>query len=287
MPGFCVNCGAPLTGAFCVKCGTRGQGSGAVSQPSPAVSPPPPAPSAPTSTGGAGVGKALFVVGAVLVGVFVLGIAGAFYGLHLVKHRLSGYASTVSGGGSGMVNVSKGNSCRLLSVADLQQILGVQVERSSEIVDGDTPGCAYYTNQTAFNQLQRMAAEFAKKQTEAANNRPGPKPDNLPGLLKNANDMEGVVKTLGLSQPSPDGQVFSFTVQRNAGPDAWAGARLVQAAVPGFEEVKGVGDRAMIGAFGHAFYVQKGGTILYLNTMLVPDARTRGIELGNKILSGL
>jgi hypothetical protein len=226
-------------------------------------------------------------MGGLLVGLFVIGIAGTFYGVHWVKHKVSGYTSTVTGGSSQMVKVSRGNSCRLLSVADLQQILGVAVERSSEIMDGDTPGCAYYTNQAAFSQLQRMAAEFTKKQTAEANNRPGPKQDSLPALLKNANDLEGVVKTLSLSQPSQDGQVFEFTVQRNAGADAWAGARLVQATVPGFEEVTGVGDRAMIGAFGHAFYVQKGSTILYLNTMWVPDARTRGIELGNKILSDM
>ena len=50
--------------------------------------------------------------------------------------------------------------------------------------------------------------------------------------------------------------------------------RLVEAATPGFEEVSGVGDHAMIGSFGHAFYVMKGDAMVRLDTTLVPDART-------------
>ena len=55
----------------------------------------------------------------------------------------------------------------------------------------------------------------------------------------------------------------------------------------GFEEVTGVGDRAMIGSFGHAFYVLKGDAMIHLNTMWVPDARVRGAELAQKIVGNL
>jgi hypothetical protein len=63
--------------------------------------------------------------------------------------------------------------------------------------------------------------------------------------------------------------------------------RLTESAVPGFREVSGVGDHAMIGAFGHAFYVQKGDALITMSTMLLPDARRRGAELGRKIISNL
>ena len=43
----------------------------------------------------------------------------------------------------------------------------------------------------------------------------------------------------------------------------------------------------MIGAFGHAFYVQKGDALITMSTMLVPDARRRGPELGRKIVGNL
>jgi hypothetical protein len=99
--------------------------------------------------------------------------------------------------------------------------------------------------------------------------------------------LEGIVKTLGMTQPDKNGQVFSFTVQRGVDADAWSGMRLTEAAVPGFEEVPGVGDNAMIGAFGHAFYVRKGDAIITMSTMLVPNARLRGSEIGRKIIGKL
>ncbi len=300
MAGFCVSCGSPLTGAFCNKCGARAVTPG-VSPAQPVASSAPPliqAPSPPAvqptaqaasaGTKGSGLGKALAIVGGILLLLFVIGVGAVVYGAYWVKHKVTAYSSAVTGGPSEPIKVvEKGNTCRLLSTAELQQVLGVTVEKSAEIVEGSTPGCAYYANPQAFAQLQRMAAEQARRQTEEANRRPGPKDDNLGALLKDTNQMEGIVKTLGLTQPVEDGRVFAFTVQRGAGPDSWAGARLAQAAVPGFEEVPGVGDHAMIGSFGHAFYVQKGDAMIYLETTWVPDARTRGAEIGKKIIGNL
>jgi hypothetical protein len=229
------------------------------------------------------------VIGGVLLVLFVIGAAAAMYGVYWVKHKVTAYTNAVTTGSSEPVKVvANGNTCKLLSTSDLQQVLRVPIEKSSEIMEGDTPGCAYYTNQAAFTQLQRMAAEFAKKQADEVNNRPGPKPDNLPALLKNANELEGAVKALGLSQPVQDGQVFSFSVQRNAGgSDAWSAMKLMEAAVPGFEEVPGVADHAAIGSFGHAYYVQKGDAMIHLNTIWVPDAKTRGSEIAKKIVGNL
>lgn len=298
MAGFCVNCGTPLTGAFCNNCGARVPAPSTASPVQPAAQPTvvpysavpvpqtPPAPQvAAPAAKGSGLGKILAIVGGVLVLLFVIGISAAVYGVYWVKHKVSTYASAVTGGSSAPVRVvENGNSCRLLSTAELQKVLGVAIEKSAEIMENSTPGCAYFTNQEAFSQLQRMAAEQARRQTEEVNKRPGPKPDNFPALMKNANDLEGVVKTLTMTQPQ-DGKVFSFTVQSDFGQDSWSGMRVTEAAVPGFEEVPGVGDHAMIGAFGHAFYILKGDKMIYMNMTTVPDARIRGAELGRKIMS--
>jgi hypothetical protein len=205
-----------------------------------------------------------------------------------VKHKVTAYSSALTGGSSEPIKVvEKGDSCRLLSTADLQQVLGVTVEKSAEIEENSAPGCAYYTNPRAFSQLQRMAAEQARRQTEEVNRRSGPQDNNLGALLKDTNQMEGIVKTLALTQPVEGGRVFAFTVQKGAGPEGWAGARLVQSAVPGFEEVSGIGDHAMIGSFGHAFYLMKGDAMIYMETTWVPDARARGSEIGKKIIGNL
>lgn len=311
---FCVNCGATMTGAFCNKCGARAVPSGGPGQvvaqtPAPPQAPTVPAPppafqpvavpaaQAPIQAAGqpvaaaakgSSLGKILAIVGGVLLLLFVLAVGAGIYGVYWVKHKVSNYAAAVKGGSSEPIRVvANGNSCKLLSTADLQQVLGVTIEKSAEIMEGDKPGCAYYTNQQAFSQLQRQAMAEAKRQADEVNSRPGPKPDNLPALMKNANNLEGVVKGLAMTQPVQDGQVFSFTVERGGDSEAWAGARLVQSVVPGFEEVQGVGDRAMIGSFGHAFYVQKGDVIITMVTTWIPDTRTRGVELGKKIIGNL
>jgi hypothetical protein len=298
MAGFCVNCGTPLTGAFCNNCGARAVSPSAASPVQPAAQPPvvpytavpvaqtPPTPIVAAPAKGSGLGKVLLIVGGVLVLLFVIGISAAMYGVYWVKHKVSSYASAVTGGPSAPIKVvENGNSCRLLSTAELQKVLGVAIEKSAEIMENSTPGCAYFTNQEAFSQLQRMAAEQARRQTEEVDNRPGPKLDNLPALMKDANQLEGVVKTLAMTQPVQDGKLFSFTVQSNFGQDSWSGMRLTESAVPGFEEVPGVGDHAMIGAFGHAFYILKGDKMIYMDMTTVPDARTRGVQLGRKIMA--
>jgi hypothetical protein len=210
------------------------------------------------------------------------------YGVYWVKHKVTSYASAIKqGSGDSIKVVASGNNCRLLSTAELQQVLGVTIEKSEEIVEDSQPGCAYYTNQEAFSQLQKMAAAQAKRQADEVNARPGPKPDNLPALMKNANELEGAVKALTMTQPSKDGRVFYFTVEKGFGTDSWSGMRLTESAVPGFEEVSGVGDHAMIGAFGHAFYVMKGDTLITMSMLMVPDARMRGSQLGRKIIGNL
>lgn len=321
MAGFCVNCGAPITGPFCNQCGSRAVPPGTPAQAAQPSAPTPvqppiqaqagwqsvsvptgPAPSQPMSAPvyqpvnapvmaaprSSGIGKILLWIGGIVLLLFMIVMGGLVYGAYWVKHKVTSYAAAVTGdSGDSIKVVASGTSCRLLSTAELQQVLGVPIEKSAEIVEDSQPGCAYYTNQDAFNQLQKQAIEQAKRQTDEVNSRPGPKPDNLPALMKNANELEGVVKTLGMTQPSKDGRVFSFTVQKGFGADSWSGMRLTESAVPGFEDVPGVGDHAMIGAFGHAFYVQKGETLLTLSMMYVPDTRIRGTQLGKKIIGKL
>ena len=62
----------------------------------------------------------------------------------------------------------------------LAQMLGVAVERTSEIMEGSEPGCAYYTSPEAFTKLQHMAIEQARRDSEAASKQPGPKTDMIP-----------------------------------------------------------------------------------------------------------
>ena len=232
--------------------------------------------------------KALVITGCILLVLFAMAIAGIFYGVHWAKQKITAFTGSMTGSPSAQVQVAQGNSCALLSQQELQQVLGVTIEKSAEIMEGSEPGCAYYTNAQAFAQLQKMAIEQARRDSEQASKNLGQqKIDNPVELLKHTNEMEGIVKGFGLSQPDKDGRVFSFTVQRNYGSGNWAAMRATMSAVPGFEDVPNVGDRAMIGSFGHTFFVLKGDSVIHLETIYVPEARTRGADLGRKIASHL
>jgi hypothetical protein len=292
MAGFCVNCGTPLVGAFCNKCGAKAISPSApvqasVPQVAAPVPPPPIVQPAPITPQSSGMGKILLWVGGILLVLFLTGVGATVYGYYWAKHKITSVVSHVTGGSSPTKVVNSGDSCRLLSSADLQRVLGVTIEKSAEIMQGSDPGCAYYTNPAGVTQLQRLAAEHASKQSAQASKRTGPKGDNPLALLKDANQMEGIVKSLSMTSPPPDGQIFTFTIERNFGPDSWSGMRIMESAVPGFEEVAGVGDKAMMGSFGHAFYILKGDVMIHLDTTLVPDARVRGAEIGKKITSHL
>lgn len=257
-------------------------------QPAPAANVPaqtqPNTPAAPVKKSGAG--KALLIVGMIFLGLFAFGIGGAIYGVHWLKAKVSGITGGAIGG-SRQVQVARGNACSLLSTADLQQVLGVAVERSSEIMEGNDPGCAYYTNTAAFAELQKIAVAQAQRDSERASKDPAlnnSKNDNPLELLKHTEEMEGIVKSFGLSA-APDGKVFSFTIDRNFGSQNWDALRATMSVVPGFKEIEGVGDHAMIGSFGHTFMVLKGDSMIRMETMYVPETRLRGADLGRKMIS--
>ncbi|HEX9255410.1 MAG TPA: hypothetical protein VF938_07685 [Candidatus Angelobacter sp.] len=251
-------------------------------QPVTAAQPSPPAARPPKSSGG---GKAFLIVGGIVLVLVLAAFGAVLYGVHWVK----GKVSTITGGSFGS-EVGHGNMCKLLSTAELQQVLGVTVERSAEVMDGNDPGCAYYTNAAAFAELQKLSLAQAKRDSERASQYPdvkNSKGDNPLELLKHTQELEGIVKGFGLSAPDPSGKVFAFSADRRFGSENWGPLRTTLSVVPGFDEINGVGDHAMIGSFGHAFYMLKGDSMFKLETTYVPEARVRGSEIANKIISHL
>ena len=160
MPGFCVNCGAPVLGAFCNQCGSKTiqpgttvqssaaapvvpstsvPASGASLSPStatyqavtPVVTPAPvnvvtnPPPVMTMAKQSSGVGKAFLWIGLILLVLF-LGIAGStVYGYYWAKHKITSIASAVTGGVTQETKVvDHGDSCKLLSASDLQKGIG-------------------------------------------------------------------------------------------------------------------------------------------------------------------
>jgi hypothetical protein len=227
--------------------------------------------------------------------VFVLlaaGTAAAVYGVYWFKNKamakVSTYTGGMVGGSSSEVRVARGNTCSLLSREDMQQVLGVTIEKTVEIQEGSSPGCAYYTNPAGIEQLRNLALEQARKQADAAKDLPASKSDNPLELLKNTDQLEGVIKSLSLSQGGDkEGRIFAFTVDRNFGRTNWTTLRTTTALIPGFKEVPGIDDHAMVGSFGHVLHVLHGDSLITLELTWVPDATTRGGDIARKIASHL
>ena len=295
MPSFCTNCGSPVSGPFCGSCGQRAQTPSAPTPnvpPPPAPLPPPPVVAVPPPTPkSSGAGKPLLIGCAIVFVLLAAGTAAAVYGVYWFKNKAMAKVSTYTGGMVGSpseTRVTRGNTCSLLSRDELQQVLGVTVEKTVEIQEGSEPGCAYYTNPAAFEQLRNLALEQARKQAEAAKDQPASKSDNPLTLLKDANQLEGVIKTLGMTQGGDkEGRVFAFTLDRNFGRSNWTTLRAATALIPGFQEVQGIDDRAMVGSFGHVLHVLHGDSKITLELMWVPDATTRGGDIARKIASHL
>ena len=285
MPSYCPNCGSPVSGPFCGNCGQKLQASVTPAQPPPPVTPAA-APAQPSSSR-----KPLLIGCTIVVVLFAAGIAGTVYGFYWFKNKAIAKVASYSGGMVGTpaeVRVAHGNTCSLLSREELQQLLGVTIEKTVEIMEGSAPGCAYYTNPAGFEQLRNLAIEQARKQAEAAKNEPASKSDNPLTLLKNVNQLEGVVKALSLTQGGDkEGRAFAFTVDRGFGRGNWTTLRATTALVPGFQEVQGLGDHAMVGSFGHVLHVLQRDNLISLELTWVPDARTRGGDIARKIASHL
>ncbi|MEP7362852.1 MAG: hypothetical protein ABI972_06320 [Acidobacteriota bacterium] len=240
---------------------------------------------------GGGLMKLLLVVGGVVVLLGVLAFAGVTYGLYRAKKAVTGMIEGENRAPVSDTAAFRGRACDLLTGPDVQGLLGVTIERTAAITENGENGCAYYTTAEAFAELQQKAlaeaqveAERAKKEDEAS---PPSNSDNPLELLKHTKELEGVVKTFALSKASDDGRVFSFTVNPRFGRSNWTALRLSMAVVPGFDELRGIGDRAMVGSFGHALYVLKGDNMVSLNLMYVPESRVKGSGLGSRIVAGM
>jgi len=282
MAGYCIHCGSPLDGAFCGKCGKPTPGVSAAAAQAVPVQPAAvalaPAPKGPS------VAKILLIVVGIIVLLAVIAVGGAIYAFRAIKHKVQ-EATIGAVGPTSQTNVSHGNACRLLNADQVKAVLGVDIVRTQEMTEGSNAGCAYYTNAEGFGHLQKVAADQAKRDSETASKEIDPNSQNPMELMKHTKEMEGMIKSLGLTQPSEEGRVFAFTIQKHFGSENWSSLRTAMAMVPGFEEVPDVGDHAMVGTFGHTFVILKGNSMIRLETIYVPEARTRGAELGRQIVS--
>ncbi|MDQ6707330.1 MAG: hypothetical protein M3Z85_15300 [Acidobacteriota bacterium] len=263
--------------------------------------------------------KIVMIVVSVLFVFGALGIAGIYYAGHrLIQHvetatgqpnLASSIRDAVSGGGTqsasrgGMLGsiqnaaARKRDGCALLSKSEVESILGTQIERidgkPSETESGEH--CDYFIKPGTMEQdeakLRQSAEDFKAKQgaidkLNGANLNEQARKEGVENLAKN------FMRTMASSNGTGDVPFFSFSVDREQGKAQFGAFRTVNvivgsAAKGSNETLSGLGDQALMGPMDSVLCVLKGNTCITLNLTQVPDGKTKGAALAQKILSRL
>ena len=272
---FCRNCGAQLTGAFCVQCG-KAVSEGAPAQPALQPSPQPSAPLPAKPAGGSAAKVLLFVAGGILL-LGAVGVAGTVYVGYRAKQKITQLKSeylpardSESGRPVAAMKPPAGDSCPILSWQDASEVLGIEWERVSYSPGPDNGGACDFTTTPAEREHfgERQLAAGLSAMSDAKNNQ---------DQQKEVQRMfAGLVNTLANAQvpagdkDANDGIHIRFV--RKQGAQAWtkfdqmqAGAKVVSGVsgtTIGMTPIEGLGDKAYVLPAGVGVMVLKGDAFL-------------------------
>lgn len=259
MNRFCVKCGSPLAegAAFCVQCGT----------PAAAMGPPPPPSTAPAPSGGAS--KVFLIVGGLLFAIVVLGAIGGY----LVYRRAKEVVSDAASRAGISLPDSAGNSatgraldpCSLLSRNEAEQITQVRYQGASSSGTSASSTCVF-TPVPLTPEEQKAQVERAVEQLKQKANSPDP----AAGAAAEKGDANALARESGIADFT---RVLTGALGGSGGrlSIAWHGGdgatqinavRVALRAVAGqmnvSEEIKDIGDEALIGPMDAMLVVRKG-----------------------------
>lgn len=261
MAGFCTNCGAPLSGPFCVKCGTDARAANATpgqpSAPQPVQTDPQPvsprlaaAPPAPAKAGMSSFAK--LAIAAVVI-IFVGGAAAAAVGLYYVAHRVSQKIHQVADGitgsnagssnsgnasssGSSASGDSLGDVCRFLSKEDVSKAIGVEIIRT----ESEDNGCSYIARGTQADMTAKHMAAIAG--TKGADARTQKMTERIAGgLFKSFQNQQGD----STQDSSGNVPVLTFSIDTNSAETQMRlNGKVMGNLGPAPEGIPGLGDEA-------------------------------------------
>jgi hypothetical protein len=307
MANFCSACGSPVNeeSGFCGGCGARTT--------APAQTPTPVQttvvqPAAPVSSSGSSFLKialvlvaCLFVFGAVAVGSLY------YYAHRLVKNVESATGVSVddvtssiraaaknqrNNGGSDI----KRDGCALISKEDVQDILGVQLERVDGTVSSSTSyaeHCDYFVKEESPEEsvakIKAAAAEVQSRKDAS------PVDESQPQSERTRKDgtekmLKSMLHAAAGGAGGSDAPYFHFVVDREQGKMQF-GVFKATNALTGMDQIRateslnGLGDKAILGPMDSSLCVLSGNVSVVLYLEQVPDGKAKGIALARKILS--
>jgi len=299
MSKFCQNCGAPLEGVFCVKCGTKAGEAASPQQAQPSMQPPPYAPpsvqgmqpaAAPPKKGSNTVLKIVFIVLGILLLLGVLAGVGLYWAASKVKDKVEQVAAQsgvdlkeLARSGQSASHSEGGDGCWLLPREDAERITGFKIIRASEKANGDSGKltCQYFADQNEIRETAQAQADAAMKALKSS------KGDNSASDLQQLEKFtKGMIAGTVQSKTS-DGALFEIAVRRTGGQSDWAGVSMAKGLMGGMEKVEGLGDHALIAPMGVALFVLHGDSFVEITMSGLPGGRDKGIEIARAILDRL
>jgi len=282
MPRFCVHCGAPQTegASFCQSCGKPLQ---------PQTAPVPTASPAPAKPGSSSLLKFVLIAFAVIALLGMISVAGVIYAGYRLKNKveqsakdhginLHDLASSPNNTGRHL------DPCALLTKEEAEQVLKtpiVRADRAGEV-------CSYYTKPLSAEERQanvQKAFEELQKKAPAADSRPAESTSEQvreSGIGDLARQIAGAAN---------DGSAPLFTVTYTEnGKQQIAAMKIAIGAVGGklasesLEELRGIGDEAILGPMDSMLVIEKNGAGVSIDMRQLPKAKQLAIAMARRIV---
>ena len=291
---FCSNCGTPVSGAFCIQCGTRAAKTIAAAQSAPA-SMPVTAP-APQTSGGSAL-KILLVIGGGLFMVGLLAAASLVYVGYRAKQKIVGIADEYGLTGkaaqesapplSSMIPPA-GKDCPILPWREASEVLGVALERVEYVrQDAISEECRFFVKPGERRRLTKNQVASGIQQVGKSGASDADQQKAVEKVMAGAFNAFQNAATDQSKDP-----FLSIQWLRQNGRSKWETVKSVQAGVKastgglGMQVIEGVGDQAYMLPEGFSISVLKGDAWFTAIFTFVPGAE-KAAALGRQISTHL
>jgi hypothetical protein len=185
------------------------------------------------------------------------------------------------------------DACSLLPKEELSQILGMTIDRAQSSGVSTHSTCTYFSEQS-IDKSSDAAAEAMKKMQETAQSN-GNNPANQEEMMKQMGKM-----MRGIGAANANGQVVSVEIETQNAKAALAAFKIAMSVmtlgdnkdlkekVPAIrEDIKGLGDEAIVGPLASIFIVRKGNVAVTLDGRALTGGRDAEVTIAKHILAKL
>ncbi len=284
MNRFCIKCGSPLDvgAAFCVQCGAPAASQG---------SPPPAAAPAPSGGGS----KLLLIVGGLLLAIVLIGVIGGFLVYRKAKEVVSDAASRA---GISMPDQSQGSGparqldpCSLLTREEAEQLTQVRYQKADSSGTAASATCVFTPVPLTPDEQQAQvnkALEQLKQKANAANPAADAAAEKADAnALSRESGIADFTKAITGALGAAGGRL-SIAWHGGDGATQINAVRIALRAVAGdlkvSEELRGIGDEALIGPMDAMMVIRKGrdGVVIEYGG---PGGKQVLVELARRVAS--